>query len=270
MKRKNWRITLYETVFEADTRAGKLFDLTLLVFIILSTVTVMAETMPEIPGRYARYFFTLEWIFTIIFTIEYILRIIAAKNKRVYVFSFLGIIDLLSILPAYVGMFIAGAQVFLVIRIIRMIRVFRILKLAQFIGAGNSLRTALMASRHKISVFLLTVVMIVIVSGTMMYLIEGEEHGFTSIPKSIYWAIVMLTTVGYGDIAPQTFLGQTIASIIMIMGYGILAVPTGIVSAEMIQQKTKDRLSTQVCPSCMRDGHDSDAVYCKFCSTKLN
>lgn len=270
MTDKHWKTVLYETVFEADTRAGKLFDLTLLVLIILSTITVMIETMPEIPRQYAHYFYKLEWFFTIVFTVEYTLRIIAARNKTRYVLSFLGIIDFLSILPAYVAIFITGAQVFLVIRIIRLIRVFRILKLAQFIGAGNTLRTALLASRHKISVFLLTVIMIVIVSGTMMYLIEGPEHGFSSIPRSIYWAIVTLTTVGYGDIAPQTLFGQAMASIIMIMGYGILAVPTGIVSAEMIQLKSKDKLSTQVCPTCMRDGHDSDAIYCKYCSGKLN
>ncbi|RAW00654.1 ion transporter [Pseudochryseolinea flava] len=268
--KKGWKTVLYETVFEADTRAGKLFDLTLLVLILLSTLTVMIETMPEIPKVFGHYFYKLEWFFTIVFTVEYVLRIIAARKKRRYIFSFLGIIDFLSILPAYIGIFISGAQVFLVIRIVRLIRVFRILKLAQFIGAGNTLRTALLASRHKISVFLLTVIMIVIVSGTTMYLIEGAEHGFTSIPRSIYWAIVTLTTVGYGDIAPETFLGQTIASLIMILGYGILAVPTGIVSAEMIQMKSHDKLSTQVCPACMRDGHDSDAVYCKYCSSKLN
>jgi voltage-gated potassium channel len=267
---KNWKTRLYETIFEADTRAGKLFDITLLVLIIFSTLTVMLETIPELSKQYGSRFYAIEWFFTIVFTLEYILRIIAVPRKAKYIFSALGIIDLLSILPAYVGIFLAGAQVFLVIRVIRLFRVFRILKLAQFIGAGNTLRTALLASRHKISVFLLTVVMIVIISGTVMYLVEGPEHGFESIPKSIYWAIVTLTTVGYGDIAPQTFLGQSIASLIMILGYGILAVPTGIVSAEMIQIKSRDHLSTQVCPNCMRDGHDADAVYCKYCSSKLN
>ncbi len=267
---KSWKARLYETIFEADTPAGKGFDITLLILIILSTVTVMMETVPDLPSHYTHYFYILEWIFTGIFTIEYILRIVAVNNKSKYIFSFLGIIDFLSILPAYVGLFFIGAQVFLVIRVIRLFRIFRILKLAQFIGAGNTLRTALLASRHKISVFLLTVLMIVIISGTIMFLVEGKEHGFTSIPKSIYWAIVTLTTVGYGDIAPQTFLGQTIASLIMILGYGILAVPTGIVSAEMIQIKSKEKISSQVCPHCMRDGHDSDAVYCKYCSGKLN
>lgn len=266
----SWKKTLYETIFEADTKAGKLFDITLLILILLSTATVMVETMPELSESYGHYFHVLEWIFTGIFTVEYVLRITAVKNKRKYLFSFLGIIDLLSILPAYLGLIVSGAQVFLVIRVIRLFRIFRILKLAQFIGAGNTLRTALLASRHKISVFLLTVMMIVIISGTVMYLVEGEEHGFTSIPKSIYWAVVTLTTVGYGDIAPQTLLGQSIASLIMILGYGILAVPTGIVSAEMIQMKSRDKITTQVCPNCMRDGHDADATFCKYCGSQLN
>jgi voltage-gated potassium channel len=192
------------------------------------------------------------------------------KRKRQYIFSFIGIVDLLSILPTYLALIFSGAQVLLVIRIIRLFRVFRILKLAQFIGAGNTLRAALVASRHKISVFLLTVLMSVIIAGTLMYLIEGAENGFTSIPVSIYWAIVTMTTVGYGDIAPSTAVGQTLASFIMILGYGIIAVPTGIVSAEMFDLKTKEKLTTQVCPNCLRDGHDADAVHCKFCGTKLN
>jgi voltage-gated potassium channel len=265
-----WRSHLYETIFEADTPSGKLFDISLLILIILSTVIVMLETVSEIPFRYNRFFYIMEWAFTGIFTLEYILRILAVERKRKYIFSFLGIIDLLSILPTYLALMVSGAQVFLVIRTIRLLRIFRILKLAQFIGAGNTLRNALFASRHKIGVFLLTVVMTVIISGTIMYLVEGREHGFTSIPKSIYWAIVTMTTVGYGDIAPQTFLGQTIASLIMILGYGIIAVPTGIVSSELIQIKSKEKLTTQVCPQCMQDGHDSDAIYCKFCSSRLN
>jgi voltage-gated potassium channel len=268
-QKKHWQARLYEIIFEADTNAGKAFDVTLLILIILSTVTVMIETMPEIPLQYAYYFYILEWFFTIIFTVEYLLRIIAVPMKRKYIFSFLGIIDFLSILPIYLTIFVSGAQFFLVIRIVRLIRVFRILKLAQFVGAGNTLRLALLASRHKIIVFLLTVMMIVIISGTIMYLVEGPANGFTSIPKSIYWAVVTLTTVGYGDIAPRTIGGQMIASLIMILGYGIIAVPTGIVSAEMIQIK-KEKLTTQLCPHCMREGHDEDAAHCKFCGGKLN
>lgn len=264
-----WKKRLYEIIFEADTPAGKLFDVSLLIVIVLSTIVVMLESVPQL-GRYARLFFTLEWIFTILFTIEYILRILVVNRKRRYIFSFLGIVDLLSILPTYLALIFSGAQVLLVIRVIRLFRVFRILKLAQFVGAGHTLRTALVASRHKISVFLMTVIMSVIISGTLMYLIEGAENGFTSIPVSIYWAIVTMTTVGYGDIHPNTALGQTLASFIMILGYGVIAVPTGIVSAEMFELKSKEKLTTQHCPHCLKEGHDKDAIHCKFCGTKLN
>jgi voltage-gated potassium channel len=215
-------------------------------------------------------FTALEWIFTILFTLEYILRVLVVKQKRHYVFSFLGIVDLLSILPTYLSLIFSGAQVFIVIRIIRLIRIFRILKLAQFIGAGNTLRSAIIASRYKISVFLLTVIMSVIVSGTLMYLIEGPENGFTSIPVGLYWAVSTMTTVSYGDITPVTAIGRTLASFIMILGYGILAVPTGIVSAEMLDLKSKEKLTTQRCPHCLKEGHDNDALHCKYCGSKLN
>jgi voltage-gated potassium channel len=255
-----WKKKLYEIVFEADTRAGKLFDLFLLCMIVLSTLVVMLESVPAMSNRYATLFKVLEWVFTILFTIEYLLRLFVVVRKGRYIFSFFGIVDLLSVLPTYLALFFSGAHVFIVIRIIRLFRIFRIMKLAQFIGAGNTLRVALLASRHKISVFLLTVLMSVIIAGTLMYLI----------PTSIYWAIVTMTTVGYGDIAPQTALGQALASFIMILGYGILAVPTGIVSAEMFELKKKEKLTTQVCPNCIKEGHDSDAVHCKFCGAQLN
>lgn len=264
-----WKKRLYEIIFEADTPGGKLFDVSLLIVIVLSTIAVMLESVPQL-GRYSSHFFILEWIFTILFTIEYLLRILVVNRKDRYIFSFLGIVDLLSILPTYLALIFSGAQALLVIRVIRLFRVFRILKLAQFVGAGYTLRTALVASRHKISVFLLTVIMSVIISGTLMYLIEGAENGFTSIPVSIYWAIVTMTTVGYGDIHPNTALGQTLASFIMILGYGVIAVPTGIVSAEMFELKSKEKLTTQTCPHCLKEGHDKDAVHCKFCGTKLN
>ena len=264
-----WKKRLYEVIFEADTRAGRLFDIGLLIIIVLSTLTIMLETVPQL-NKYADVFYVLEWIFTILFTIEYVLRIIVVKQKRSYIFSFLGIVDLLSILPTYLSFIFSGAQVFIVIRIIRLIRIFRILKLAQFIGAGHTLRSALIASRYKISVFLLIVLMSVIVSGTLMYLIEGAENGFTSIPVGLYWAISTMTTVSYGDITPNTALGRTLASFIMILGYGIIAVPTGIVSAEMLDLKSKEKLTTQRCPNCLKEGHDKDALHCKFCGTKLN
>jgi voltage-gated potassium channel len=264
-----WKKRLYEIIFEADTPAGKLFDVSLLIVIVLSTLVVMLESVPQF-SPYANVFLALEWTFTILFTIEYILRVLVVNRKGQYIFSFLGIVDLLSILPTYLALIFSGAQVLLVIRVIRLFRVFRILKLAQFVGAGHTLRTALVASRHKISVFLLTVLMSVIISGTLMYLIEGAENGFTSIPVSIYWAIVTMTTVGYGDIHPNTALGQTLASFIMILGYGVIAVPTGIVSAEMFELKSKEKLTTQHCPHCLKEGHDKDAIHCKFCGTKLN
>lgn len=265
-----WKKRLYEIVFEADTRSGKLFDVFLLILIVLSTVVVMLESIPLKTDHYAQLFITLEWIFTILFSIEYVLRLMAVDRKAKYIFSFFGIVDLLSILPTYLALVFSGAHVLIVIRVIRLLRVFRILKLAHFIGAGNTLRTAIMASRHKISVFLFTVFMSVIIAGTLMYLIEGAENGFTSIPTSIYWAIVTMTTVGYGDIAPHTAAGQTLASLIMILGYGIIAVPTGIVSAEMFELKAKEKLTTQVCPSCLKEGHDADALHCKFCGSLLN
>ena len=264
-----WKKELYQIIFEADTPAGKLFDIGLLIVIVLSTVVITLESVPQFE-EYAYIFNVLEWIFTILFTIEYILRLLVVKQKRHYVFSFFGIVDLLSILPTYLSLIFSGAQVFIVIRIIRLIRIFRILKLAQFIGAGHTLRSALIASRYKISVFLLIVFTSVIISGTLMYLIEGAENGFTSIPVGLYWAVSTMTTVSYGDITPVTALGRTLASFIMILGYGIIAVPTGIVSAEMLDLKSKEKLTTQRCPHCLKEGHDNDAIHCKFCGAKLN
>src|SRR5690349_17881300 len=264
-KQPRWKRRLQEIIFEADTRAGKTFDVCLLIAIVLSTVVVMLESVPALRLHYGGIFTILEWVFTMLFTIEYCLRLLAVNRKSRYIFSFFGIVDLMSILPSYLALIFSGAHVLLVIRVIRLFRIFRILKLAQFVGAGNSLRTAIMASRHKISVFLLTVVMSVIIAGTLMYLVEGPENGFTSIPISIYWAIVTMTTVGYGDISPHTPFGQALASFIMILGYGIIAVPTGIVSAEMYELKSKEKLTTQVCPNCLKEGHDQDAIHCKFC-----
>lgn len=267
---RHWKDKWYEIVFEADTPAGKAFDISLLILILISTIIIMIESVPSVSAAYGRGFIIIEWLLTGLFTLEYILRLATARNRVRYMLSVFGLIDLLSILPTYLAIFISGAQVFMVIRVLRLFRVFRILKLVHMLGAGNSLRTALLASRHKIMVFLFAVVLIVILSGALMYVIEGAENGFSSIPQAVYWAIVTLTTVGYGDIAPQTIVGQFIASVIMILGYGILAVPTGIVSAEMIAIKDKDKISTQTCPVCMREGHDSDAIYCKYCSAKLN
>lgn len=274
MRSKNelsgWRLKWYEIVFESDTRAGKLFDITLLICILLSVLVVMLESVRTIHEQWGTFLIAAEWFFTVIFSLEYIIRLFIVLEKRRYALSFFGIIDLLSILPTYLALFVPGTQSLLVIRSFRLIRIFRILKLVRFVGEGQNLMYALRASRYKIIVFLLTICTSVIVAGTLMFIIEGPEHEFTSIPRSIYWAIVTMTTVGYGDIAPQTPLGQTIASVIMILGYGIIAVPTGIVSAEMMQLKQSQKITSQVCPHCLKEGHDPDAVYCKYCSGKLN
>ncbi|MBT1707511.1 ion transporter [Fulvivirgaceae bacterium PWU5] len=264
------RLRLYEIIFEADTAAGRLFDLVLLACIVGSVITIMIESVQSIRALYGPWFRGLELFFTGIFTLEYLARAWVVPQRRRYVFSFFGIVDLLSILPSYLALLIPGAQSLMVIRSVRLIRIFRILKLSRHIGESQNLVRALKASQHKITVFLVTVLTTVVITGTLMYMIEGAEHGFTSIPRSIYWAIVTMTTVGYGDIAPQTTLGQTMASFIMILGYGILAVPTGIVSAEMVQLKQQEKISTQVCPHCLKDGHDADAVFCKFCGSSLN
>lgn len=267
---KNWKAKLYEVIFEADTPAGKLFDILLMIFIISSVMVVILESVSEIKIKYGQIIKALEWFFTIAFTLEYIARIYLVSNKPRYIFSFFGIIDLLSIMPTYLGFFFTGFHSLMVIRSLRLLRIFRVLKLARFVGESRNLAIALNASKHKIIIFLFTVLTAIIISGTAMYLIEGPEHGFTSIPRSIYWAIVTMTTVGYGDIAPQTEIGQAMASLIMILGYGIIAVPTGIVSSEMVQLKKKEKLSTQVCPHCLQEGHDSDAVFCKYCGSNLN
>lgn len=228
------------------------------------------ESVKPIEDEYGRLLRGLEWFFTIVFTLEYAARIWTVNRKRRYIFSFFGIIDLLSILPTYLALVFSGAQSLMVIRSLRLLRIFRIFKLTRYVGEGQYLARALRSSQHKITVFLVTVLTSVIIVGTLMYLIEGPEHGFSNIPTSIYWAIVTMTTVGYGDIAPQTPLGQLLASIIMIMGYGLIAVPTGIVSSELIQMKRDEKITTQVCPHCLKEGHDVDASYCKFCGGVLN
>ncbi len=232
---------LREIIFEADTAAGKAFDVGLLIAIVFSVVAVMLESVASFKAKYGDVLDGFEWIFTILFTAEYLLRIYLTGKPLKYIFSFFGIIDLLSLIPTYLGFFFVGSHSLLVIRSIRLLRVFRILKLARFLGEAESLVSALKASRSKITVFIFAVLCLTVVMGTVMYMIEGGENGFTSIPRSIYWAIVTLTTVGYGDIAPQTVLGQVLASIIMIFGYGIIAVPTGIVGAEIAYSKKRKK-----------------------------
>lgn len=262
-----WQQKLHEIIFEADTRAGKWFDIILLGLILLSIATVMLESVNSISTLYGEELRLVEWILTILFTLEYFARIISIGKPLKYIFSFYGIIDFISIIPTYFGIFISGTHTLSIIRSIRLLRVFRILKLAQFIGEANILIKALKASRAKIVVFLFAVLSLTFILGTLMYLIESPESGFTSIPRSIYWAIVTLTTVGYGDITPTTVLGQTLASFIMIIGYAIIAVPTGIVGAEL--SKADKNTNTQACKNCSEEGHDDDAVHCKFCGSSL-
>jgi len=265
-----WRLKLYEIIFEADTPQGRLFDIAVLVCILLSVLVVMLESVDSVREQLHIWLIRAEWFFTIIFSLEYIARIYIVLERRKYILSFFGIIDLLSILPTYLAFFIPGTQSLLVIRSIRLLRIFRIFKMVRFVGESQNLMIALRSSKYKIIVFMMTITTSVIVAGTLMYILEGPEHGFTSIPTSVYWAIVTMTTVGYGDLAPQTPVGQALASIIMVLGYGIIAVPTGIVSAEMIHLKHSSKITTQVCPHCLKEGHDVDAKFCKYCSEKLN
>jgi voltage-gated potassium channel len=228
----------------------------------------MLDSVKSINQEYGNLLYILEWVFTILFTIEYLLRIYCIGKPLGYVKSFFGIIDFLAILPTYIGLFFPSTRYFTVVRILRVLRIFRVLKFVQYLGAAKTLLSALRQSRRKITVFIFTVLTLVVIFGSLMYIIEGEENGFTSIPRSIYWAIVTLTTVGYGDISPNTPLGQTFAAFIMILGYGIIAVPTGIVTAELSKTEYKI-VSTQVCKECSMEGHDIDAKYCKYCGSKL-
>lgn len=267
---ENLKQKVHEIIFEADTKEGKLFDVVLLVLIALSVFTVILESVKDIQADYGELFITLEWIFTVLFTFEFIIRLWCVKKPLAYAYSFFGIVDILSLLPTYIGLLHpAGSAGYVVIRMLRLLRVFRIFKLARFIGEGNELMRALKASRAKIIVFMGVVTVLVTILGTIMYIIEGgiEDTGFTSIPRSIYWAIVTLTTVGYGDIAPQTITGQFIASVIMILGYGIIAVPTGIVTSELALLDTPN---TQSCRYCGQHNHKSKAIYCHQCSHKLD
>ncbi|MCA9564123.1 MAG: ion transporter, partial [Myxococcales bacterium] len=266
----DWRKLLHEVIFEAETRAGKAFDVALLLAILLSILAVMFESVKPIRLQYGDLLLGIEWFFTVLFTIEYGLRLVSVQQPRKYALSFFGIVDLLAVTPTYISLFYAGAHSLLVIRVLRMLRVFRIFKLGRFLGEADVLVTALKASRAKIIVFITAVLSVVVIIGAGMYLIEGPESGFTSIPLSIYWSIVTLTTVGYGDIAPQTVAGQSLASLVMLLGYGILAVPTGIVTAEIAEAKRNAPVTTRACPSCSEQGHTYDARFCKHCGARLN
>ncbi len=266
---------IHEIIFEADTKEGKLFDIILLAMIVLSIIAVMLESVESIEKKYGFALHTAEWILTVLFTIEYGLRMYCVRSRRKYAFSFFGIIDVLSILPTYLTLFISGAALnrLMIIRILRLLRIFRIFKLGHFMGEGQLIVNAMKASRQKIFVFLFFVMIMVVLMGSIMHLIEGAVNdGFSNIPNSIYWAIVTLTTVGYGDISPITPFGKFLSAIVMILGYAVIAVPTGIVSAELVNedhQKNKYH-NTQVCRFCLEEQHDDDAVFCKTCGSILN
>jgi voltage-gated potassium channel len=263
-----WRARLHEIIFEADTPAGKAFDVALLACIVLSVFAVLLESVEDIADRHGELLRFAEWIFTILFSIEYVLRLVTVRRPLRSATSFYGLVDLLAVVPTYLSLLLPGTQSLIVIRALRLLRVFRVFKLAQYVGESQHLLEALRASRRKITVFLGAVVTIVLIIGAVMYLIEGPERGFTSIPQSMYWAIVTMTTVGYGDIAPQTVVGRMLAAMVMVTGYGIIAVPTGIVTVELAGTWRKP-VSTQVCPSCAAEGHDADARHCKYCGAAL-
>lgn len=265
----DFRKKLHEIIYEADTPAGKYFDIALMAIILISIAAVMLESVASIKIIYGEELAILEWVVTVLFTLEYLARIVALKKPMQYVLSFYGIIDLLATLPKYIDLLFPGLGFLLSIRALRLLRIFRILKLSKFVGASNQLMIALKRSRIRIAVFLFTVLILCIILGTLMYMIEGDESGFTSIPISIYWTIVTLTTVGFGDITPVTPLGQFVSVIIMIMGYGIIAVPTSLVTSELIKDR-KINLNTQVCHNCHADKHSDDAKYCYNCGTHLH
>lgn len=269
LRLRGWRARAHEVIFEADTAAGKAFDVGLILTILLSVLVVLLESVAEIRLRHGGLLRTAEWVFTILFTLEYLLRLVCVERPAHYARSFFGVVDLLAILPTYVSMLVPGAQAMTVIRTLRLLRVFRVLKLASYVRESEQLMRALIASRRKIAVFLFAVASMVVIFGSLMYLVEGPEHGFSSIPRGIYWAVVTLTTVGYGDISPETPLGQAIAACIMILGYGIIAVPTGIVTAELTRGLASPGVSTRACPACGSTGHDALAGYCKLCGERL-
>lgn len=263
------RARLHQIIFEADTPAGRAFDVALIGLIVLSIVVVSVETVPTLNPTLQTTLIVVEWIFTALFTLEYILRLMAVGRPLSYATSFFGVVDLLAILPTWLSIFVPGAQALLVVRVFRLLRIFRILKLARFLSEAQVLSRALRASLRKIVVFLLCVGTIVVIVGSLMFVVEGPQNGFTSIPVSMYWAVVTLTTVGYGDIAPRTALGQTLASLVMILGYGIIAVPTGIVTSELALGNLQHGVSTQACPGCGIGGHDVGARHCKDCGVLL-
>ncbi len=263
-----WRRSLHRIIFEADTGFGKLFDALLLIAIVASVLAVMLESVLTFRVQHGTGLRIAEWMFTVIFTVEYILRLVIVEKPTRYARSFFGVVDLLAILPTYLSLFLPGAQTLLIIRALRLLRIFRVFKLGRFLGEQNLLLISMRRSREKVFVFLATVLVLVMILGSAMYLIEGPASGFTSIPRSMYWAIVTLTTVGYGDIAPKTGYGQALAALVMVLGYSIIAVPTGILTAGIVEA-ARQPITTRACPHCMSEGHASTALFCKDCGDTL-
>jgi voltage-gated potassium channel len=264
-----WRLSVYTVIFEADTRAGRLFDQTLIVLILLSVGVVVLDSMASIGGRYRALLGVLEWVFTAAFTLEYIARLVCVRHPWRYATSFFGVVDLLAVLPTYLAMFFPELHALIDVRVLRLLRVFRVFKLTAYVSEYQQLGRALVASRRKILVFLSAVLMIVLVMGTLMYVVEGPANGFTSVPTSVYWAITTMTTVGFGDITPKTDFGRFIASVMMLTGWGTLAVPTGIVTAEMAAQRFSPPPTTRTCHECLTEGHLPEARFCMHCAAPL-
>jgi voltage-gated potassium channel len=264
---------IYDVIFGYESRSGKLFDVALIILIMISVAAVLLDSMNGLHQRYGELLSQMEWWFTLLFTIEYLARLYSARDRLAYVTSFYGVVDLLSILPSYIAFLFPDAIFLIVVRILRVLRIFRILKLFRYMGEANLLFSALLQARRKIFVFLFSVITLIVIFGALMFVIEGPENGFDSIPRSIYWAIVTITTVGYGDIAPQSPLGQFIAGVAMICGYAIIAVPTGIIGAELMQEVqrrgTVPQSDTKHCVNCNSKGHDMDARYCKYCGKRV-
>lgn len=268
----DWRHRCYSVVFESDTKAGRYFDLTLITVIVMSVIVVLADSMQSLHDRHRQLFGVLECFFTIVFTMEYLARLACHPHPGRYARSFFGIVDLVSILPTYVAMLLPEVYALVDVRVLRLLRVFRVLKLAAYVEEYQALSDALMASRRKVLVFLSAVLMMVVILGTVMYVIEGPANGYTNIPTAIYWAVTTMTTVGFGDITPKTDLGRFIASVMMLLGWGTLAVPTGIVTSEIAFHRQRQRHPRQLlrsCPACLSEDHSDQAVYCMHCGAKL-
>ena len=266
--RSGWRAKWFHIIFGHDDAPGRLFDLVLIIAILSSIVVTMLDTVMELHLRYARAFYVLEWVFTVAFTAEYVLRLAVVARPRRYALSFFGIIDLLAVLPTYLSLLIAGSQYLLVVRAVRILRIFRVLKMTRYVGEADLLWSTLVKSRRKIFIFISTILTLVLIFGALMYLVEGPENGFTSIPRAMYWAVVTMTTVGFGDITPHTALGQILTSLIMLVGYSIIAVPTGIFAAELAAG-IRDAHQQAACVACGMQGHQADASFCRGCGEPL-